>query len=234
VEIEQQRTLQPACTFPIFDGMVIQTESERVVASRVFALQMIFSERTHYCMFCPASGGDNNTDCELQKLAYRYGMTCWAHTPNYRKQWPVDATGQYFIYDQGRCILCRRCVRACRTISANHTLGVHNAGRDGRRDDAVPLGLSTCVSWQLPAVCPTGTDGSPQFLPGPRNRRAAHQNDMPGLQRRLRVECLTRDNLCAHRRRWSGHNGGGCVLGPRRGRCQAAAREAAAGPQGRP
>ena len=101
VEIEQQRTLQPACTFPIFDGMVIQTESERVVASRVFALQMIFSERTHYCMFCPASGSDNKTDCELQKLAYRYGMTCWEHTPNYRKQWPVDASGQYFIYDQG-------------------------------------------------------------------------------------------------------------------------------------
>ena len=54
VEIKDQRTLQPACTFPVFDGMAVQTETERVVAARVFALQMIFSERSHYCMFCPA------------------------------------------------------------------------------------------------------------------------------------------------------------------------------------
>ena len=33
VEIKDQRTLQPACTFPIFDGMAVQTETERVVAA---------------------------------------------------------------------------------------------------------------------------------------------------------------------------------------------------------
>ncbi len=56
VEIEKQRTLQPACTFPVSDGLVIHTESEKVVNGRVFALQMLFSERSHYCMYCPMSG----------------------------------------------------------------------------------------------------------------------------------------------------------------------------------
>ena len=90
---------------------------------------MIFSERSHYCMFCPASGSDNNTDCELQKLAYRYGLTCWEHAPNYQKIGRWTPRGKYFVIDHGRCILCRRCVRACREISANHTLGVHQRGR---------------------------------------------------------------------------------------------------------
>ena len=159
VEIEKQRTLQPACTFPVSEGLVVHTETERVVAARVFALQMIFSERAHYCMFCPASGSDNTTDCELQKLAYRYGLTNWAYAPNYQKQWPVDASGRHFVLDHGRCILCRRCVRACREISANHTLGVHQRGARTLigADDDQPLGQSSCVSCgSCLQVCPTG------------------------------------------------------------------------------
>ncbi len=213
VEIEQQRTLQPACTFPIFDGMVIQTESERVVASRVFALQMIFSERTHYCMFCPASGSDNTTDCELQKLAYRYGMTCWEHTPNYQKQWPVDASGKYFIYDQARCILCRRCVRACREISANHTLGVHQRGARTMvcADDNVPLGQSTCVSCgSCLQVCPTGAlmDRGSSFL-GHETEVERTKTTCLGCSVGCGIECLTRGNLLLRiDGDWTGHNGG--------------------------
>jgi len=213
VEIEQQRTLQPACTFPIVEGMVVQTESERVVAARVFALQMIFSERTHYCMFCPASGSDSNTDCELQKLAYRYGLTCWEHAPNYAKSWPVDASGPYFIYDQGRCILCRRCVRACREISANHTLGVHQRGARTMvgADDNVPLGTSSCVSCgSCLQVCPTGA------LMDRRSSYLGHETDVQrtkttclGCSVGCGIECLTRDNILLRiDGDWDGHNGG--------------------------
>ncbi len=213
VEIKDQRTLQPACTFPIFDGMVVQTETERVVAARVFALQMIFSERSHYCMFCPASGSDNNTDCELQKLAYRYGLTCWEHVPNYQKHWPVDASGKYFVMDHSRCILCRRCVRACAEISANHTLGVHQRGARtmiGADDDQL-LGQSTCVSCgSCLQVCPTGAlmDRRSSFL--------GHETDVQrikttclGCSVGCAIECLTRDNILLRiEGDWTGHNGG--------------------------
>lgn len=213
VEIKDQRTLQPACTFPIFDGMVVQTETERVVAARVFALQMIFSERSHYCMFCPASGSDNNTDCELQKLAYRYGLTCWEHVPNYQKHWPVDASGKYFVMDHSRCILCRRCVRACAEISANHTLGVHQRGARtmiGADDDRL-LGQSTCVSCgSCLQVCPTGAlmDRRSSFL--------GHETDVQrikttclGCSVGCAIECLTRDNILLRiEGDWTGHNGG--------------------------
>ncbi|HPM82838.1 MAG TPA: 2Fe-2S iron-sulfur cluster-binding protein [Candidatus Anammoximicrobium sp.] len=213
VEIQDQRTLQPACTFPIFDGMVVQTETERVVAARVFALQMIFSERSHYCMFCPASGSDNNTDCELQKLAYRYGLTCWEHVPAYQKNWPVDASGKYFVMDHSRCILCRRCVRACAEISANHTLGVHQRGARTMigADDDQPLGQSTCVSCgTCLQVCPTGAlmDRRSSFL--------GHETDVQrikttclGCSVGCAIECLTRDNILLRiEGDWTGHNGG--------------------------
>ena len=54
--------------------MVVRTDTPAVVASRKASLHLIFSERTHYCMFCPASGSGETTDCELQKLGYEHGL----------------------------------------------------------------------------------------------------------------------------------------------------------------
>ena len=159
VEIEKQRSLQPACTFPVTDGMVIKTESEKVQAARKFVLELLFSERIHYCMYCTMSGTDESTDCDLQRLGYRYGLTHWEYAPNYKKRWPVDASRTYFILDHSRCILCRCCVRACDEIAANHTIGVKDRGARTMiiADMDVPFGASSCVSCgTCLQVCPTG------------------------------------------------------------------------------
>jgi formate dehydrogenase major subunit len=159
VEIEKQRNLQPSCTFPVSEGMVVRTNTPAVTAARKTSLHLIFSERTHYCMICPASGSAATSDCELQKLGYEHGLDCWTYAPHYEKRWPVDASRKYFGMDHGRCILCRRCVRACGEVAANHTLGV--SGRGARAmicaDDGLPFGESTCVSCgTCLQVCPTG------------------------------------------------------------------------------
>jgi formate dehydrogenase major subunit len=153
VEIERQRTLQPACTFPVTEGMRVETESPKVVEERKFVLQMLFSERNHYCMFCEMSG-----DCELQALAYRYGMDHWTYQNPYPKV-PVDGTRKYFIMDHNRCILCRRCIRACSELAANNTLGVKFRGAKTMisADMDSPFGESTCVACgTCLQVCPTG------------------------------------------------------------------------------
>jgi formate dehydrogenase major subunit len=153
VEIERQRTLQPACTFPAAEGMKVETESPKVVEERKFVLQMLFSERNHYCMFCEMSG-----DCELQALAYRYGMDHWIYQNPYPKI-SVDGTRKYFIMDHNRCILCRRCIRACSELAANDTLGVKLRGAKTMvtADMDVPFGESTCVACgTCLQVCPTG------------------------------------------------------------------------------
>ncbi len=153
VEIKGQRVLQPACTFPVSEGMEVQTETPAAVQSRKFVLDLLFSERNHYCMYCEMSG-----DCELQDLGYRYGLDHWVY-PTYRKGFPVDATRQTFLMDHNRCILCRRCVRACGALVANHTLGERERGSETMicADMHVPFGESTCVSCgTCLQVCPTG------------------------------------------------------------------------------
>lgn len=159
VEIEKQRALQPSCTFPVSDGLIVHTNTPRVVEARKFVLQMIFSERQHFCMFCPASGGEHTSDCELQRLAYAHGLNCWEYAPNYSVRWPVDATREHFVMDHSRCILCRRCVRACNDLAANHALGLQQRGTRTMicADDGVPFAESSCVSCgTCLQVCPTG------------------------------------------------------------------------------
>jgi len=153
VEVEKQRVLQPACTFPITEGMVVHTESPKVVEARRFVLQLLFSERNHFCMYCQMSG-----DCELQDLAYRYNLDHWVYNRPY-PNFPVDSSREYFVMDHNRCILCRRCIRACADLVGNYTLGLKNRGAATMitADNDVPFGDSTCISCgTCLSVCPTG------------------------------------------------------------------------------
>ncbi len=198
VEIERQRGLQPACTFPAAEGLVVRTETPKIVAARKFAVEMLFSERTHYCMTCPVSGGAENTDCDLQMLAYRYGMTHWMFAPDASHAWKVDATRPYFIMDHGRCILCRRCVRACASMAANHTLGVHQRGARTLigADDDLSFDQSSCVSCgSCLQVCPTGalTDRSSAFA-GRESEMTRVKTICSGCAVGCGIEVLVRDN----------------------------------------
>ena len=100
VEIEGARTLQPACTLPVSDKMVIKTQTDKVKDARKFVLSMIFSERNHFCPYCQVSG----SDCELQNAAYGEGMTHWPIQPNWQP-FPVDASHPYFVLDHKQNII---------------------------------------------------------------------------------------------------------------------------------
>jgi formate dehydrogenase major subunit len=154
VEIEGARILQPSCTLPVTQGMVVHTNTLKVQDARKFVLSLIFSERNHFCMYCQATDGD----CDLQNAAYDQNMTHWPLTPNY-SSFPVDASHKYFVLDNNRCILCRRCVRACGELVGNFTLGFEERGSSSLlvADYGVPLGESTCISCgTCVQICPTG------------------------------------------------------------------------------
>jgi formate dehydrogenase major subunit len=154
VDVEGARTLQPSCTLPATDGMVVNTSTDKVLNARKFVLTMIFSERNHFCMYCPVSDGD----CELQNRAYDEEMTHWDLQPNWQP-FEVDASHPFIILDNNRCILCRRCTRACGELVGNFTLGFEERGADSLlvADYNVPLGESTCISCgTCVQICPTG------------------------------------------------------------------------------
>jgi len=153
VEIEKERRPVPACTYPARDGLVVETNTERLERYRRQMLELIFTEHNHFCMFCEASG-----DCELQKLAYRYQMD----NVRYPYAFPslsVDSLSDYLVIDHNRCILCGRCIRACSEVAGSHTLDFSQRGWKTlvTADLEQPLGESSCfLCGACVQACPTG------------------------------------------------------------------------------
>ncbi len=105
---------QSACTLPVSPGMVVENDSPRLREHRKCLIEMLFVEGNHFCMFCEKSG-----NCELQALAYRFGITA----PRYPYQFPkraVDASHPDIFIDHNRCILCARCIRASRDLDGKN------------------------------------------------------------------------------------------------------------------
>ena len=193
VEVEGMRTLQPSCTLPVMNNMVVRTDTPKTRDARKFILNMLFSERNHFCPYCQVSGGD----CELQNAAYHEGMTHWALQPNW-KPYPVDASHPYIIMEPNRCILCRRCVRACGELVGNFTLGFEERGANSNliADLGVPLGESTCIGCgTCVQVCPTGALIERwSAYQGRETEVEHHQTICVGCSLGCGIDVLTRDN----------------------------------------
>lgn len=153
VEIKGQRTLQPACTFPITEGMEVQTHSPSVTEARRFVLELLLSDHPLDCMTCDSTGS-----CELQDLMYEYGVK-QTRFPGEQHAYPVDDPNPFIQRDYNKCILCRRCVRACAEINGVEAIGMVWRGFrskpgtafDGNLEDSPCEFCGMCV-----AVCPTG------------------------------------------------------------------------------
>ena len=142
-----------ACTNPVADGLVVESDTEELNAIRRLLVEMMFAEGNHYCPTCEASGS-----CELQALAYRLGV----HAPSVPYLYPrrhVDATHRDIYIDRDRCILCGRCVRASAMIDGKTIFGYEQRGIRKRVavDSAEYLGDTEMDVADLAArVCPTG------------------------------------------------------------------------------
>lgn len=193
VEVQGARLPQASCTLPAAEGMVIKTDTPALRAGRKFVLTMLFSERNHFCPFCQLSGGD----CELQNAAYGEDMTHWDFQPNW-KPFPVDASHPDFVLDNNRCILCRRCVRACTDLVGNATLGIEERGAASLlvADFGVPWGSSTCIACGTCAqICPTGAIIDRNSSYQGQDRHVTHtQSICVGCSVGCGIDLITRDN----------------------------------------
>jgi predicted molibdopterin-dependent oxidoreductase YjgC len=154
VEVEGMRFLQAACITNVWEGMVVQTQSERVVRSRKLTLELMLANHPQDCLVCDASGS-----CELQDLAYDYQVDVpkWGSKG---KRYPVDSDPNPFVrVDFNKCILCRRCVLACAEIQGRFVWGVAQRGFEERivaGADTTMLEARCESCGQCSAYCPTG------------------------------------------------------------------------------
>ena len=152
VEATGARGLVTACVYPVSDGMEIKTNTDRVREARKTTLELILSTHEKKCLSCVRS-----RNCELQKLCLDYGVDEDAFQ-GFKPHYELDTSAPHLIRDNNKCILCRRCIAACREQFVS-ILGANNRGIDTCVGNAFNLSLSEtpCISCgQCTAVCPTG------------------------------------------------------------------------------
>ncbi len=122
VRIEKMPKLQTACTTPVAEGMVIQTETPEIAQARKSTLQLLLGNHPLDCPVCDAGG-----QCELQDMTFKYGAadSFYAEPKNHREE---QKWSPVVYFDRPRCILCYRCVRMCGEGMDIFALGIQNRG----------------------------------------------------------------------------------------------------------
>ena len=141
-----------ACVYPATEGMEILTNTPKINKSRKTNLELLLSNHDRKCLSCVRS-----TTCELQKLCLEYGVdeTRFEGIKNHYK---VD-TSTPIIRDNNKCILCRRCVAACKQVQGIGVIGANDRGFDTHIASAFeqPLGETSCINCgQCIVACPVG------------------------------------------------------------------------------
>ena len=153
VEVKGARSLVTACVYPVNEGMEIFTNTERVRKSRKTTLELILSTHDRKCLSCIRSG-----TCELQQLCKEFGVDDEGRFDGANPIHEYDDSAIHMIRDNGKCILCRRCVAACQAQHIS-VIGANARGFDTHIGSAFekPLDSVACVSCgQCIVNCPTG------------------------------------------------------------------------------
>jgi NADH-quinone oxidoreductase subunit G len=122
VRIEKMPKLQTACTTPVAEGMVVETETPEIAQARKATLQLLLGNHPLDCPVCDAGG-----ECELQDMTFKYGAadSFYAEPKNHREE---QKWSPVVYFDRPRCILCYRCVRMCGEGMDVFALGIQNRG----------------------------------------------------------------------------------------------------------
>jgi len=158
VEVEGSRTLVGSCHTPIDEGMVIDTHSPVVLATRRVIVELLLASHCGSCFMC-----NKANICELRSIAADLN----AGLPRFqarRHYYPLEDVSPYVVRDLTKCVLCRRCVRACSEIAKHSVFAVAYRGFDSKIvvdfdqaiDTEVCRDCDVCISF-----CPTGALSRP-------------------------------------------------------------------------
>jgi len=153
VEVENARSLVASCCMPVSPGMVVKTDTERVLEARRLIVELLWASGNHNCLTC-----EKNGDCELQDLVYEMKI----EEPRFKIDPPdykIEDTNSMIRRDLDKCILCGRCVRACNEIQVNEILDFSKRGSRTKVGPAFDNDYidSECVfCGQCVDVCPVG------------------------------------------------------------------------------
>ncbi len=153
VEIKGVRNLAASCNYPVVEGMEVFTNTKRVMEGRRNSVELIMSNHNKNCLSCK-----RNQNCELQTLAQQLNIREnkfeGKHTsPTY------DEVAPGIVRDTSKCVLCGRCISACKTYQGIGVLGFNGRGFNTKVGPAFDKSFAdvNCMQCgQCIIVCPVG------------------------------------------------------------------------------
>jgi NADH-quinone oxidoreductase subunit G len=151
VKIEKAPKLAIACNTPVADGMVVDTQADEVAFARKGVMELLLINHPLDCPICDQAG-----ECYLQDYSFGYGSQESRTSSPRRKGLKRHPIGERVIFDQERCILCRRCVRFTKEISKTDELRVFGIGDKSRIGTTSERPLNNDYSINTADICPVG------------------------------------------------------------------------------
>jgi NADP-reducing hydrogenase subunit HndD len=153
VEVEGSKNLMASCVTEVREGMVVQTNSERVRNVRKVIYELMLSDHNKECLSCW-----RNQNCELQELGNTIQIDEYRYEGVRSKDF-IDDSSPSIVRDNSKCILCRRCVTICNEVQGVGLMNPHHRGFStfiGPSEEEL-LGDSICANCgQCVLVCPVG------------------------------------------------------------------------------
>ncbi len=145
VEVENpnrglRASLVSSCTYPVEEGLVVNTKSDRVIEGRRFILELLYAR-------CPESP-------EIEALAKEYGVSKEDSTS-------LDTVGTHLLFraqkpEHTKCILCGLCVRVCAEVVQRTALSLSSRGSTKKVTTPFNRISDTCIGCGSCAyLCPT-------------------------------------------------------------------------------
>lgn len=150
VEVEGQPRFFAACSSPVAEGMVVQTESPKLARARKTVLELLLLYHPLECPDCDKSG-----ECDLQDLAYKYGPS-QSRFFAIRKHDPERLDAPIVVRNTNRCVLCGKCVRVCAEHQGVGALAFIGRGFKTKISPAFEETLNCEFCGQCIDACPVG------------------------------------------------------------------------------
>ncbi len=128
VEVEGRRGFATSCIQTVEEGMIVHTHTPNVLEARHVILDLIISNHAKDCLTCTRSG-----NCELQTLAVKFNVLNVEFEGEMSKH-KIDNLSPSIVRDFNKCILCRRCVAACKNVQEIGAI------------DCINRGFESCIS----------------------------------------------------------------------------------------
>lgn len=128
VEVEGRRGFATSCIQTVEEGMIVHTHTPNVLEARHVILDLIISNHAKDCLTCTRSG-----NCELQALAVKFNVLNVEFEGEMTKH-RIDNLSPSIVRDFNKCILCRRCVAACKNVQEIGAI------------DCINRGFESCIS----------------------------------------------------------------------------------------